>query len=158
MTKDPMPIPIKALADYIIRYLHDKGMPITNNKLQNLLYYSQGWHLVLYGLPLFKEELQAWVQGPVQPKIFDDFKHYGQAPIGEPYISMDIKRPEMSRVVEFALDAFGILESEYELSRRVRKEDPWLNSRGNIPHDEECTNVISREEMFCWFSRNSSLL
>ena len=40
-------------------------------KLQKLLYYSQAWHLAIFGTEAFHEELQAWAQGPVVYDVWD---------------------------------------------------------------------------------------
>ncbi|MDR2895454.1 MAG: DUF4065 domain-containing protein [Propionibacteriaceae bacterium] len=45
-------------------------------KLEKLLYYCQGWSLAWDGVPLFKEPLEAWANGPVCPAAFRE--HRGQ--------------------------------------------------------------------------------
>src|SRR5665213_2316970 len=39
-------------------------------KLQKLVYYCQAWHLVWDGVPLFKARIEAWANGPVVPKLY----------------------------------------------------------------------------------------
>ena len=39
-------------------------------KLQKLLYYSQAWHLVWDGEPLFEDEIEAWAAGPVVRSVY----------------------------------------------------------------------------------------
>jgi len=39
------------------------GLPTLN--LHKLLYYCQGHHLAAFGVPLFRETISAWDQGPV---------------------------------------------------------------------------------------------
>jgi uncharacterized phage-associated protein len=48
--------------------------PISNLKLQKLLYYMQGFHLAYFDTPLFKEEIEAWMYGPVVPCVYNHFK------------------------------------------------------------------------------------
>ena len=50
--------------------------PVSNLKLQKLLYYVQGWHLGIYGEPVFSQPIQAWIHGPVVPYVFGKFKEY----------------------------------------------------------------------------------
>jgi len=57
---------------------------ITNLKLQKLLYYAQGFHLALFGKPLFRESLEAWQYGPVVPEIYRIYKQYGSSPLPQP--------------------------------------------------------------------------
>lgn len=42
---------------------------MTNMKLQKMLYYQQGLHLAYFGTPLFDEDLEAWMYGPVVPSV-----------------------------------------------------------------------------------------
>ena len=49
---------------------------ISNVKLQKLLYYQQGFHLACFGAPLFDEEIEAWMYGPVVPSVYEYFKTY----------------------------------------------------------------------------------
>ena len=50
--------------------------PISNLKLQKLLYYMQGYHLAYFDSPLFEEEIEAWMYGPVVPSVYQHFKRY----------------------------------------------------------------------------------
>ncbi|KJW07325.1 Panacea domain-containing protein [Orientia tsutsugamushi] len=40
------------------------GDVITQLKLQKLVYFAQGAHLALFDKPLFKEDIEAWENGP----------------------------------------------------------------------------------------------
>ena len=64
----------QTVANHFVELLHDQG-GISNLKLQKLLYYAQAWHLALYGEPLFRDRIEAWVHGPVVPPVFGAFKH-----------------------------------------------------------------------------------
>src|SRR5580704_766118 len=64
------------VAERIISLSHGYQNPVTNLKLQKLLYYAQAWYLALYKTPLFDDEFQAWVHGPVIPDIFRRYRHY----------------------------------------------------------------------------------
>src|ERR1044071_4359251 len=68
-------------ARYILRRMHDSGEPISNLKLQKLLYYAQGWHLALRNEPLFHERIEAWVHGPAVPPVYGHFKKWSWQPI-----------------------------------------------------------------------------
>ena len=45
----------------------DAGDLMSNLKLQKLVYYAQGFALVLLEKPLFPERIEAWIHGPVVP-------------------------------------------------------------------------------------------
>ena len=58
------------------------GVPMTNLRLQTLVYLAQGWHLAKYGKPLFDAPIEAWPQGPVVREIHDRFEEFGYQPCG----------------------------------------------------------------------------
>ena len=43
----------------------DGGELMSNMKLQKMLYYQQGFHLAMFGTPLFDEDMEAWMYGPL---------------------------------------------------------------------------------------------
>ncbi len=59
----------------IAQYILNKSGRLTTWKLQKLCYYSQAWALVWDGEPLFKQRIEAWVNGPVIPALYE--KHRG---------------------------------------------------------------------------------
>ena len=54
---------------------------LTPLKLQKLLYYVQGWHLVETGSPAFCEEIRAWREGPAVRQVYQEYRHLGKNPI-----------------------------------------------------------------------------
>ena len=72
---------IKTVTNYFIWFFQKHGDLITNLKLQKLLYFAQGWFLALYDTPLFKEEIQAWIHGPVVATVYHSYKGFGYGPI-----------------------------------------------------------------------------
>ena len=47
---------------------------ISNLKLQKLLYYAQGSFLAIKDIPLFDDNLLAWVHGPVVNEVYQEYK------------------------------------------------------------------------------------
>lgn len=66
-----------AVANRFISLGLQHGMPLTQMKLQKLIFFAQGWHMAIYGEPLFKEDFEAWDYGPVIPRIYSEFKDFG---------------------------------------------------------------------------------
>lgn len=54
----------------IASYILNKYGSLTTMKLQKLAYYSQAQSLVATGRPLFDDDFQAWMNGPVVPSLF----------------------------------------------------------------------------------------
>src|SRR5437016_8859052 len=75
-------ISARKIADYLIAFAHRVGDPISNLKLQKLLYYAQAWYLALHNEPLFPESIEAWVHGPAVPPVYGKFKGWAWQPIG----------------------------------------------------------------------------
>ena len=71
-----------SLANFLLVTCRESGEVLTNLKLQKLMYYSQAWHLALRDIPLFNEDFQAWVHGPVlplnDPLILDEAEGLGE--------------------------------------------------------------------------------
>jgi uncharacterized phage-associated protein len=59
----------------------ESGNPVTQMKLQKLVYFAHGLHLASYDEPLISEYFQAWKYGPVVPAIYQEYKYYGSSPI-----------------------------------------------------------------------------
>jgi uncharacterized phage-associated protein len=74
------------VAQYFLSLAHTKGgsEPITNLKLQKLLYYAQGFYIALYDRPLFSDDLEAWTYGPVVPDVYHQYKCCGSGVIPAP--------------------------------------------------------------------------
>lgn len=68
---------IHDVAKYTILRLLQNGNSVSPLKLQKIMYYLQAWFLVYFNDPLFEEEPEAWVNGPVYRVIFDEYKYKG---------------------------------------------------------------------------------
>jgi uncharacterized phage-associated protein len=132
------------IADYFIWIANETGSFISNLKLQKLVYYAQAWHIALYNNPLFEEDFEAWVHGPVVPSLYQKYKSFGWQPISEdvaPGLPNDVLQ-FLDEVAEeyFACDA-------YELEQMTHAEDPWNWARGDLAPDEPSNEVIKKEWM-----------
>lgn len=139
------------IARYIVNFFQEAGDPLTNLKLQKLLYYVQGWHLALRdGEPAFGDRLEAWIHGPVQPGVYGQYKHFRWNPITDEVAKPDLDAP-LKEVLDAVLEAYGA-DSGFELELRTHGERPWLDARGNLPPDTESNKVLSREVMREFFA------
>jgi uncharacterized phage-associated protein len=73
-----MPIyDVHDVANYFLLKAQDDGQELLSNmKLQKLIYYAQGLHLVLFNEPLIQEQVEAWTYGPVVPILYHKYKEY----------------------------------------------------------------------------------
>jgi uncharacterized phage-associated protein len=143
------------IATYIIHEFQIREDLITNLKLQKLLYYVQGWYLGLNKKPLFEEDFEAWVHGPVVPEIYQTYKEYRWNPIvietNKPNIN-----PQIEKHITDVLDEYGI-ETGWALERRTHLEQPWISARGCLLPTEECTSVITKDSMMEFFQELAAL-
>src|SRR3990167_6214830 len=67
------------IANYFLFKAQEENQELLSNlKLQKLVYYAQGMHLVVYdGQPLFEDVIEAWNYGPVVPALYHLYKEYG---------------------------------------------------------------------------------
>lgn len=101
--------------------------PISNLKLQKLLYYSQGFHLALYGRPLFPERIQAWEHGPVVPEVYREFKRFGAAPISNEPCDTSLLDEPTRKLIDDVYTSFGQFTA-WRLRQMTHKEPPWCET------------------------------
>lgn len=121
------------------------GDQMTNMKLQKLLYYQQGYHLAAFGTPLFNEDVEAWMYGPVVPVVYDAFSKYGSSPIpfkGKPVQLTDDEEDLFNQVYETYIDYSAI-----GLMKLTHREVPWTSVSY---HDRG--SVISKQSMKNYFA------
>jgi uncharacterized phage-associated protein len=128
------------VAKYMIAQSAKKQSPISNLKLQKLLYYCQAWHLASERKALFPDVIEAWVHGPVVPTVFQHYREYKWTPIKESTIPA--LPSDKAMFVNKVLAAYGKLSAE-QLERLSHKEEPWLMARKNLPPHAPSTAEIS---------------
>lgn len=142
------------IARYIVRFFQEHEDPVTNLKLQKLLYYVQGWHLAIFDRPAFNDQIQAWVHGPVVYAVYNDYRSYRWNPVNgavaDPHIDGELKE-----LIDEVLDVYGA-DSAWDLERRSHREDPWLIARGDLQPDQESTREISVENMSRFFKKQAA--
>ncbi len=137
------------VAQYILEQAPDGEMSAI--KLQKLVYYCQAWHLAWEGKPLFKEEIQAWANGPVVPALYD--RHRGQLDvkadqgIGHSSNLTAEEKEDIDAVLPTYMD-----KKPFWLVELTHMESPWKDARGDCPAGKVCTNAISHASMAEYYS------
>lgn len=139
------------ISNYFIRLGIINNRPISNKKLQKLVYYSQAWSLALYGQPLFEEDIQAWVHGPVIPSLYQKYKNYQFHPITNYQLLEETPRLNCAELLDEIWDIYGKYDSNY-LESLTHRETPWINARAHLEPDENSDNTISLEDMKIYYS------
>jgi uncharacterized phage-associated protein len=146
------PTTANKVADYILCYSHSEGDYISNLKIQKLVYYAQAWFLALHDEPLFEDHIQAWVHGPVQPKLFRRFEKYGWKPILEEPKCPKFKDERIKPHLDEIMNVFGDCTAHH-LSRLTHQEDPWRLTRRGLGPDQPSESIISHEAMRDYYKR-----
>ena len=93
------------VAEYIIYEAQKREKPVTNIKLQKLLYFAQGVYLAKNNKLAFEDNIIAWKYGPVVKDIYCKYSLYG----AEPIITVEKYDSKISLMLINAIDV--VLES-----------------------------------------------
>lgn len=142
------------VAKYFVWKANTEKKPITNKKLQKLLYYAQAWHLVFYDAPLFAPPIEAWVHGPAVRSLYGQYRRFGFDPIEEKISETDLVRldTEDRELLDEIWSLYGGYDAEY-LERLAHHEDPWRQARNGLDLSDISDNVINHESMKTYFSK-----
>lgn len=139
------------VAQYIVDWFAQKHQHVTTIKLQKLVYYAQAWSLVWDDSPLFDEDFQAWVNGPVVRSLFDDTKGYYYCPttiVGANSSKLNAnQRDTLNKVLEY----YGDLTSS-ELVQLSHSEAPWKYARGDLAPLAPSSSIISKVSIANYYS------
>jgi uncharacterized phage-associated protein len=140
------------VAFYFIKKGKEEKKPITNKKLQKLVYYAQAWSLVLNNEKLFNEKIEAWIHGPAIPSLYEKFMQFGSDPIN---LEMDKWKSNISKKQENVLDnvwrVYGKYDADY-LEILTHSEIPWQEAREGLQSFESSKNEISLKTMKNYYS------
>ena len=79
------------IAKYVIDKCFKEGAPVTNLRLQKLLYFIQLESYKKNTIFMFDDDLYAWQFGPVVPEVYYEYNMYGGSPILLHYDTLNIK-------------------------------------------------------------------
>lgn len=136
------------VAQYILKY-----RPMSHMKLQKLVYYCQAWSLVWDDVPLFKEPIQAWVNGPVCRELYNQLRGRFQVcaghlhDLGDSCRLTDSQRETVNEVLRF----YGDKDAQW-LSDLTHMERPWAKARKGLSDDCRTDREITWDSMAEYYS------
>lgn len=142
---------IFAVADFFLANA-DPDDAITHIKLQKLCAYAQAFSLALNGKPLFDDALEAWLHGPVVPRLYETYRVNGRSPITTATTAEESRLPfddEELYILETVNSYYGAYAAH-----RLR----------NMSHDDfpgefgKSRQIISNEAVRLQFERNRVIL
>lgn len=118
---------------------------MSNMKLQKMLYYQQGFHLAYFNEPLFEEDIEAWMYGPVVPTVYEIYKTNGSKGIlpQEKEVELNAKEEALFNEVFQTYNIF----SASGLMNMTHSEKPWKTTPIGVG------NVISKEKLCSFFKK-----
>ncbi|MBT9096406.1 SocA family protein [Methylovulum psychrotolerans] len=133
-------ITVHNVAGYFLHKACEDEESLTNLKLQKLTYYAQAFHLAIFGTPLFKEEFEAWMHGPVCPELYRAYKSNGSAPI-PPNGSFDdgIFSEDQIQLLDEVNSVYGQF-SAWKLRNISHEDAPWQEK-------EDTGGIIEKSKM-----------
>ena len=140
------------VADFFIQKANKTGSFISNLKLQKLVYYAQAWHLGIHGTPLFDEDFEAWIHGPVIPSLYQEYKIFRWEPIKKEVTTVPPK--EFIEFLEEVSEEYFSCDA-YELEQMTHAEDPWLIARKGIAADIPSNKIIEKEWMKEYYGKRA---
>lgn len=142
-----------AVADYFVWISNKEGKPVTNKKLQKLIYYAQAWSLALSNKKIFDDKIEAWVHGPAVRSVYVQYKKFGFSPINEAPAEKKIEKlpQDVQNFLKDVWTVYGKFDAEY-LELLSHSEMPWQKARENIEPNIGSENEISIDDMRAFYS------
>ena len=156
---------VMAVANELIAFGLKHDRPLTQMKLQKLLFFMQGWHLGLTGDPLFENDFEAWDYGPVVPAVYQEFRDFGirginrfgrsLIPCGDDFVIAEPPLQQPERLASL-FDRIWLVYGRYsgnQLSDMTHRPDtPWTKVRAPYGEDVPRSLLIPKDLMKEYFS------
>lgn len=144
----------------VIFYLFKKLEEVTPLMLQKLLYFIQGESYALNGKPMFLESCQAWIHGPVYPKVYEMFRDFKYNPIEDPRFAIldgteDALTKDERKVIDLVVNTFGQYGGKI-LERITHEEDPWKFARNGYGDQIPSNEPIPLESIATYYSKKNA--
>jgi uncharacterized phage-associated protein len=131
----------------VAKYILEKRGETETMKLQKLVYYSQAWNLVWADEPIFDEDIEAWINGPVVRELYA--LHRGEIKIDSEALDKgdsSVLTPRECKTIDKIVDFYG-KHSSFYLSQLTHDEKPWQYAREGLSPDERGSKPISPADM-----------
>lgn len=122
------PVSVRDVALYILETEGQMG----TMKLQKLVFYCQAYSLAWFKRPMFQEDVEAWIHGPVIRGLWNLHRRlfsFSAAELKEkaPDADWSLLTSTDRRVVRSILNSVGAL-SGLDLRDRTHDESPWIDA------------------------------
>lgn len=141
--EDPLytPAPVLNVAAYITEL---ESNSIEAVKLEKLLYFAQKCFLKSYCKPLFRENIEAWVYGPVVPEVYR--YHRGRIIVERGCFGSSDLTPEQRSSISYVVQQFEN-QRGWDLVELSHLEKVWIKARRGLKPDDQSNVVISIDDI-----------
>lgn len=150
-TQDRKENDMPTVFDVAVYFLTKIG-PMTTMRLQKLCYYAQAWSLVWEEEPIFGEEIQAWVNGPVCPDLFK--AHQGMFKVEATFFPQgnpSVFTPDQVETLDVIIRDYGDKPARW-LIDLTHEERPWKDARQGLGDSDFGSRVITHAAMAEFYS------
>ena len=111
------------VAKHIITYCSKKKQPISNLKLQKIIYYTWVDYYKATGTAIFVDDICAWQFGPVVPSVYYEYCSFAGTAISREYdISLSA---EDITIINPILDKYMAIPASVLVDRTHEQGSPW---------------------------------
>lgn len=106
-------------------------------------------------MPIADVEFEAWIHGPVSPRIYNLYKRYGWNDIPQ----YDGFLPVEDEIIRFAYcvcDYYNQFSAD-ELERMTHQELPWIKAREGMKSYESSKVVIKDSDIMAFYEKQIEL-
>lgn len=145
----------------VISYIFEKLEEVTPLMLQKLLYFIQGVSYAVNKKPMFPENCQAWIHGPVYPEVYDMFRDFKYNPIEDARFTIFDKAEynltsDEQKIIDLVVNTFGEYSGKM-LERITHVETPWIIARKGYAENIPSNEVISMESIKSYYLEKNEI-
>ena len=120
---------------------------MTPKKVQKLCYYYKAWGLALYDKDLLPESIfEAWVHGPVNPKLYRKYKGLFWQDIPKGHNNSHLFNDKELELLESVWATYGDMTAN-ALEVQTHTEVPYRKARRGLDEFASCSNAIKNNDM-----------
>lgn len=139
------------VANFVVDIASSEGRPVTNLKLQKVLFFLQGFCLDNYNSPIVDGSFAKWKYGPVEEEVYQEYKSNGSSPIDNMGLTwkynsegnFEIVRPK--KMTEENIGNSSVFEEIKNFTNKLLLIEPW--KLVEITHKHDTWNIYKDKIM-----------
>lgn len=133
------------IAQYIIMSHEVNNKPLSNLRLQKILFFTQSYYMTFIGNPCFEDELVAWDYGAVVPMVFFKYSFFGADnihPVTNTIVKIDQNDREIINYIICCCDTFSTRDLVRMSMNCNAWKDVYVKGKENIVHTESLISIF----------------